>query len=502
VTLSPHQNLHPAPPWTRKDLALVAILIIAGGAIRIIGLNEGLWFDEISTLLKYARLPVGEIIENYQTRNNHILYSLLAHYSVAWFGESAWSLRLPAALLGVATIPATYYLGRQLASRNEAFLVSAFLAVSYHHVWFSQNARGYTGLLLGTVLLSSCFIRLLTIENPGYRPVFAYAVIAALTSWIHLTAALVVIAHGIIWLAVISPLPGREKTGLKVAAALGLFLAALFSLALYTPLLTRIPAEFSVIVVNPENRYAWHTIEWVLGEFWNAALNAVPGGWPIILLGILAMAGGIWAYWKQGIVSAAMLILPVLVTVIFASRHSQVFFPRFLFGSMVFFLLIAVRGGFVLSRAVLPMLNARQITIIGLAVALATFTRVPAAWKPKQDFIAAAKFINAHREPGDAVVCPTYTFLPLHDYLELDCQRAGTRIELNRVEEGHSRTWFLYTFPVPFQSRYPDVWGKVQKDYTPVTKFRSTVGGGNIVIMLNSRRSPGKGTKKEGNGAP
>jgi hypothetical protein len=188
--------------------------------------------------------------------------------------------------------------------------------------------------------------------------------------------------------------------------------------------------------------------------------------------------------------------------VIFASRHSQVFFPRFLFGSMVFFLLIAVRGGFVLSRAVLPMLNARQITIIGLAVALATFTRVPGAWKPKQDFIAAAKFINAHREPGDAVVCPTYTFLPLHDYLELDCQRAGTRSELNRVEEGHSRTWFLYTFPVPFQSRYPDVWGKVQKDYTPVTKFRSTVGGGNIVIMLNSRRSPGNGNKKGGNGAP
>jgi uncharacterized membrane protein len=142
VTSSHRQILNPAPPWTRLDLGLVAILVVAAGALRFIGLNEGLWYDEIETLLKFIPLTAGEIFGNYQSRNNHIFYSLLAHYSVGWFSESAWALRLPAALFGVATIPATYYLGRQLAPRHEALLASALLTASYHHVWFSQNARG------------------------------------------------------------------------------------------------------------------------------------------------------------------------------------------------------------------------------------------------------------------------------------------------------------------------------------------------------------------------
>jgi len=486
VTASLCHMINPTPPWTHKDLTLVAILMFAGGVLRIIGLNEGLWFDEISTLVNNVRLPAGEIIESYRSRNNHVLYSLIAHYSIAWFGEFPWALRLPAALFGIATIPAAYYLGRQLASRNEAFLAVAFLAFNYHHVWFSQNGRGYTGLLLGAVLLSSCFIRLLTTDKPGYRPVLAYAVIAALTSWIHLTAALVVIAHGIIWLAVISPLARKENADFKVAAALGISLAGIFSLALYAPLLTRLAGEYSAGVTSPEYWTAWHTTGWVLAEIWKAALSAVPGGWPIILLGALAMIAGVWSYLKQGIVSAGILILPVLVILFFVHRFSEVFFPRFLFVSAVFFLLIAVRGGFVLSRAVLPMLNARQVTIIGLAIALATATKVPGAWKPKQDFVAAAEFISANCVPGDAVVCFTQTFTPLHRYLGLDCRRPATMNELNELEKAHSRTWFLYTFPVPFQGSLPDVWDKVQNEYNSVTRFGSTVGGGDIVIMLKS----------------
>ena len=174
--------INAVPSWTKKDLALVAILTIVALVLRIIGLNAGLSFDEILSLVRYIHLPAWEIIGRVGGPNNHILYTLLAHTSIGWFGESAWSIRLPAMVFGVATIPAAYYLGRQLASRNEAFLATAFLAVSYHHIWFSQSARGYTGLLLGTVLVSIFFIRLLTLEKPGYRPVLAYGIVAALAT--------------------------------------------------------------------------------------------------------------------------------------------------------------------------------------------------------------------------------------------------------------------------------------------------------------------------------
>jgi len=493
--------LNPAPSLTYKDLALVAILTAAALVLRIIGLNEGLWFDEITTLIRYVSLPAREIVSQFDSMNNHILYTLVAHFSVGWFGESAWGVRLPAAVFGVATIPATFYLGRQLMGRNEAFLASAFLAFSYHHVWFSQSARGYTGLLLGTVLSSIIFIRLIAQEKPGYRLVLAYAIVATLATWIHLTAVLVVIAHGIIWLAVVSRNAAEGKTDLKPAAVLSVLITGLFSLALYTPVLFQLWGQFESEILSSEilstdtatvDQYIWEweTNSWALAEFTHALNKALPGGWPIISLGILAIATGIWSCLKQGIVLAGILVLPVLITLVFVYSFSKVFFPRFLFNSLVFFLFIAVHGGFALCRIVLPMISTRLVTAMGLILALATATLVPGAWQPKQDFVGAMAFVNQHRVAGDAVACPGLTYVPLHLYLGMNCINVRSAIELDELERAHSRTWLLYTLPIPLQGKAPDVWSRIHNNYSPVTRFRGTIGDGDIVIMLHPPEVP------------
>jgi uncharacterized membrane protein len=484
--------LNPAPAWTRKDLTLVAILTATALALRIIGLNEELWFDEINTLLRYVRPPAWEIFRQFDTLNNHILYSLAAHFSIGWFGESAWSVRLPAVVFGVATIPAAYYLGRQLMGRNEAFLASAFLAFSYHHVWFSQSARGYTGLLLGTVLISIFFVRLLTQDKPDRRSVLAYAIVAALASWIHLTAALVIIAHGITWLAVISAKAVRGKAGFKPAALLGTLLAGLFSLALYAPVLIQLLSLFggSEGGAPSPTPTAWRSANWTLAEVAIAMKTAIPGGWPVISIGLLALAAGTLTCLKRGIVVTGILILPVLSTLVFVNSFFDVFFPRFLFNSMVFFLLIAVHGGFVLCRVILPMISTRLVTAIGLTLALASAALVPGAWKPKQDFTGALEFLNGHRAPGDAVVCPGLTRMPLQRYVGMDCIAVFSANELGYLEETHSRTWVLYSFPEHFMYRRPGVWQKLLKEYHRVATKKGTIGGGDIVIMLNSPEFP------------
>ena len=78
------------------------------------------------------RLPAGDIVNQFYSLNNHVLYSLSAHFTSQWFGESAWSLRLPALVFAICTIPALYHLGRQITSRQEALLatVEAFCDLS------------------------------------------------------------------------------------------------------------------------------------------------------------------------------------------------------------------------------------------------------------------------------------------------------------------------------------------------------------------------------------
>ena len=124
-------------PWA----ALIALMILTA-ALRVIGLDGGLWLDEIFTLVDSVWQPVAQIVTVFPGNNQHTFYSVLAHVSIQAFGEEAWSLRLPALLFGAATPPVLYLFAREFTGRTEALLAGLLLAVSYHHVWFSQNARG------------------------------------------------------------------------------------------------------------------------------------------------------------------------------------------------------------------------------------------------------------------------------------------------------------------------------------------------------------------------
>src|SRR5438034_884751 len=101
-----------------------------------------------------ARRGAGAISSKARTATSKrdARFARLAHVSIAALGDQAWSLRLPATLFGVVTIPALYFLAREFAGRTEALFGCLLLTVSYHHVWFSQNARGYTLLAFLAVL--------------------------------------------------------------------------------------------------------------------------------------------------------------------------------------------------------------------------------------------------------------------------------------------------------------------------------------------------------------
>src|ERR1700722_3990635 len=97
-------------------------------------------------LLDSARESVLQTATKYDWQNQHMLYSLLAHGSIRICDEHPWRCRLPAMLFGIASIPALYSFARLVTTNREALLASALMAINYQHIWFSQNARGYTGM--------------------------------------------------------------------------------------------------------------------------------------------------------------------------------------------------------------------------------------------------------------------------------------------------------------------------------------------------------------------
>ena len=166
---------------------MIAALTGLAAILRLPGLNSGFWFDEFNTVIFSVRPPLLKVATTFPGDHTHPFYGVMAQWSVAVFGEHPWSVRLPAVLFGIATIPALYFLTSAVATELEARLAALLLSVSYHHVWFSQNARGYTVLLFVAVL--STYLCVSLMRRPRRWPAVAYAVAVALGTYTHLTMA-------------------------------------------------------------------------------------------------------------------------------------------------------------------------------------------------------------------------------------------------------------------------------------------------------------------------
>ncbi len=123
-------------------LALGAILA-AAAAVRLGFLSVPVRPDEALTFLRYASQPWHEGLADYSLPNNHLLNTLAVHASWRVFGQDEWTLRLFALVAGIATVPATFVLGRELYGRQAALWGAALVAGSSALIQYSANGRGY-----------------------------------------------------------------------------------------------------------------------------------------------------------------------------------------------------------------------------------------------------------------------------------------------------------------------------------------------------------------------
>jgi 4-amino-4-deoxy-L-arabinose transferase-like glycosyltransferase len=473
-------NQAPAPVLRWEAAALGAILVLAA-ALRLRALGAGLWFDEIETLVRYVRQPLARIVTSYDSQNQHLLYSVLARLSVTAFGDGAWALRLPAAVFGVAGVWAVWYFARPLVSRGEALLAALLLAVSYHHVWFSQNARGYTALMYFTLVGSRLFLELLRGgQAVRRRRAWVYAVTMGLAIYMHLTAVFVSAAHGFLWLWAAARRREGSSFALPFAALLG---SGLVAALLYAPVTHSLAATAGAPTM-PGVDVAWRSPWWFVTEVVGGLVRGLPGGWFALAGAAIVGIVGTASWWRRSPWATALMLLPVLVTsgALLATAHNL--WPRFFFFAAGFAVLIVLRGGMVLAEALLPRHGARVATAVFLVAAGLSLTTLPRAWRPKQDFEGARTWLALTATPEDAVVVVDMTRLPYEEYLRAGWPAVTSEAGLAAVEAAHRRTFIAYVFPARLSTVQPALWSRLQREYRVAREFPGTVGGGTIVVMV------------------
>jgi mannosyltransferase len=467
---------------------IVAGLTVLGAALRLHRLDTGLWFDEIVTLIAYVRPSLTEIVTQFPGNNNHPLYSVFAHVSVALLGEDPWTVRLPSALFGVAAIPALYLVGTTVTSRLESLLAASILTVSYHHIWFSQNARGYTLLLL-CVLLATYFL-LRWLAGGGTANLAAYAVVAALGAYTHLTMVFVSVTHAAVcafdlYRRRASPTARADWRPLA-AAFIG---AGVLTVLFYAPMLTDVQAFFTnergsgTEVATP----IWALLEAIQG------LKLGFGTAWAVGVGALVFGTGMWSYLRLNTTALLLFLLPVPVTFGLAVAMGRPIFPRFALFAMGFVLLVTVRGASVLGRwSAAPFAGAATARRAGAAAAAAmTFALVALSLRslpygyryPKQDFAGAVAFVEQNREAADLVAVIGVTgAVPVRDYLQRSWPRVDRGSELQKLRLNGRQVWVLFTFPTYIETGQPDLWTMLHEECVEVAEFDGTVAGGSITV--------------------
>lgn len=468
----------PAVWWTLVGLSIIAL------ALRLWRLDTGLWLDEVHTMVDYANVPLTEVITRFgASKNQHILYSLLAHFSMRLFGETAWALRLPAALFGVASLWSMFLLGRRIIGVGPSLLACALMTVSYHHIWFSQNARGYIGLLFFAMLATWLWIE--GMERPTWRTWTLYAVFAFLGVWMQLTMVFVLAAHGLIWLGSLVQWR-RLDPRLRWMPPVALFLAGTLTLQAFALVL---PQFLGAGMHEPSaTNTDWTNPLWLITESLHSLRIGFSGATAVLAGGIMLFAGWISLFRKNKGVAIA-LVLPVIVAAVIAVAAAHNLFPRYFFFAMGFALLILVHGAMKLSEFVFPA-GSRWRPRAGMAIVflmiLVSAATVPRCYAlPKQDFIGARDFAQS-QSPGQPVVAVGTARLVYQRYYAPHWLFPQTAAELEEARRRHPNLLLVYTLPIHMQVFEPEIWRIVETHFEPLREFPGTLNGGEVFVCRQS----------------
>jgi hypothetical protein len=457
-------------------------LIGCATALRLYDLGSGLWHDEIVTYINYTKLPFGDIVTTFDSQNQHPLYSLLAHVSIKIFGDSVWSLRFPAAIFGVGSILAVYLLGRHIANEREAILSAGLLVFSYHHIWFSQNARGYTGVLFWTLLSSWLLLRALEEKRPQVW--IWYAITSALGVYTHLTMVFVIFAQFFIFFWSHFLRPRMVSSDWLIGVVCGFSLAGVLTFLLHSLALPQILVD---MLGETSTVAVWKHPMWAILQF----INGMQLGFNSMIVGGIALVVfvlGVVSYGRTCPALLQLLFIPVLTCGLLSIILGHHLWPRLFFFAIGFGALVAIRGIMVVAQSISLLVNISAAKAIKFGIMLcvsiivAAGSAIPAAFAPKQDYQGARTFVEGNRAPGDAVVTLGLATFSYQKYLQTSWEEAPTLEALNVIRLRSKRTWVVYTFPPHMREVYPAIMSSLHRDFKVLKKFQGTLKNGAIVV--------------------
>ncbi len=403
--------------------ALAGIVLLAG-ALRIVNLNDSLWFDELWS----TRVHLGDpalLLKSILRTTHPPFHYLLMYPWIHLFGDSEISIRLPFLLFGIGSIVLTYCLGKSLGNEKAGLLAALSLAIAPAHIWYSQESRPYTALSFFLLLAVLAFLRLRERpESIAWRRAYLLALLGLVLG--HYFSVLFLPLF--VLLAKRQPKPHRflllapiiAAAALAVAVGSQILFASFFTSNDYLRLFTLFEwwQLFFQWFALGNSLYSLNPYSAAQSGF--ASAVSPPGKLVLQLLFVLPFLLSLFSLRDSsqrrtiGLLLCFLLIVPASLLALSQIGFSNIFIERSLFSVLPFFFLVIWFGVFqVRTRRGQIVLGLAILSIQGAANLGFHFNRDQwTVYKPKPDWRAAAQFLV--EENGGAANVWVFTASPAH----------------------------------------------------------------------------------------
>ncbi len=403
------------------QLILLAGITLVSAVLRFYKLGDwSFWGDEIFSV------GYGEDGFNYSLLRRSLAGSLI-HLATTTLGTSEWSARLLPALIGIISIPILYFPIKRLFGASVALLASGFLAVSPWHLYWSQNARFYSLLLLFYTLAVLYLVIGLEEDRPWFLLLSVIFVgLAARERLVALFYIPVVVSY-FIFLKVLSidnPLHQRMRY-LVGFFALGVVLSLLFAFPYVRNL-----DQWMVNFGGPNNPPLW-----ILGG------TVYYIGLPVVCIGT---AGAIYFLVKRNravlLVSLSAVIPLVLMAGIALFHYSANRYVFIILTSWTLLAALAVKELFNHLKGHLRIFPAGLVFLLFLALMQEDFLYFQYQNGNRPDWKAAFEFIESEKQPGEIVLSANRG---LADYYTQEKTKSLEFFEINNFKEFGVKVWIV-----------------------------------------------------------